>query len=243
MCKHHPCEYSYVVIHTHIHIQHRGRLPSHAFTAVATTEPLLTPASFHAVSISCCRSCRTAACPHTRPHRVRMVHAMQARARQAPRDPPDTTHAWYPCITSGGSSRSRACSTPSRLPSYVSVPAGGVQSQTITVDRQMRRYSVPRLAFINKCDRAGAAPWRVIGQIRDKLGHNCAAVHLPIGLEDDLRGLVDLVHMKAYSFEGAHGEQARNPIPPPPPPRFPLGSMLRFSLRTCSSLRMHVSHA
>lgn len=90
--------------------------------------------------------------------------------------------------------------------------AGGVQSQTITVDRQMRRYTVPRLAFINKCDRAGAAPWRVIGQIRDKLGHNCAAVQLPIGLEDELRGLVDLIHMKAFLFQGDHGEQV---CPPP----------------------------
>ena len=55
---------------------------------------------------------------------------------------------------------------------------GGVQSQSITVDRQMRRYDVPRLAFINKCDRAGADPWKVLGQIRDKLKINAAAVQV-----------------------------------------------------------------
>lgn len=55
---------------------------------------------------------------------------------------------------------------------------GGVQSQSITVDRQMRRYGVPRLAFINKMDRAGADPDRVIGQLRDKLRLNCAFVQV-----------------------------------------------------------------
>lgn len=70
----------------------------------------------------------------------------------------------------------------------------------------MRRYSVPRLAFINKCDRAGANPWNVISQIRDKLRHNCAAVQLPIGLEHELTGLVDLVHNRAFYFEGPNGE-------------------------------------
>ena len=59
---------------------------------------------------------------------------------------------------------------------------GGVQSQSITVDRQMKRYDVPRVAFINKLDRTGANPWRVIDQVRDKLRANCAAVQLPLGL-------------------------------------------------------------
>lgn len=91
---------------------------------------------------------------------------------------------------------------------------GGVQSQTITVDRQMRRYTVPRLAFINKCDRAGADPWRVIGQIREKLKHNCAAIQIPIGLEDQLSGVVDLVEMQAYVFEGPKGETVKTqPVP------------------------------
>ena len=140
--------------------------------------------------------------------------------------------------------------------------ASCMQSQSITVDRQMRRYDVPRLAFINKCDRAGADPWKagpfpafcaqhwpllsqtlearrplcracsckhsettsnagdikwesdacmhacaqVIGQMREKLRLNCAPVQLPIGLEDDHKGLVDLIKMKAFHFLGPNGE-------------------------------------
>ncbi|XP_073288566.1 elongation factor G-1, mitochondrial-like [Primulina huaijiensis] len=83
---------------------------------------------------------------------------------------------------------------------------GGVQSQSITVDRQMRRYEVPRLAFINKLDRMGADPWKVLNQARSKLRHHSAAVQLPIGLEDDFKGLVDLVTLKAYYFHGSNGE-------------------------------------
>ncbi|KAL0379720.1 UNVERIFIED_CONTAM: Elongation factor G-2, mitochondrial [Sesamum angustifolium] len=84
---------------------------------------------------------------------------------------------------------------------------GGVQSQSITVDRQMRRYEVPRLAFINKLDRMGADPWKVMNQARSKLRHHSAAVQIPIGLEDDFKGLVDLVNMKAYYFHGSSGEE------------------------------------
>lgn len=82
----------------------------------------------------------------------------------------------------------------------------GVQSQSITVDRQMKRYNVPRLAFINKLDRAGSNPFRVIQMIREKLFLNAAAVQIPIGLEDQHKGEVDLVKMKAFYFEGEDGE-------------------------------------
>ncbi len=82
----------------------------------------------------------------------------------------------------------------------------GVQSQSITVDRQMRRYRVPRLAFINKMDRSGANPFRVAGQLREKLAHNAAMMQYPIGSEDRFRGIVDLVKMKAFIFEGESGE-------------------------------------
>ncbi|TIA76113.1 hypothetical protein E3P91_00055 [Wallemia ichthyophaga] len=81
----------------------------------------------------------------------------------------------------------------------------GVQSQTITVDRQMKRYNVPRVCFINKMDRAGANPWRVIDQIRQKLRLNAAAVQVPIGAEDNLRGVVDLVRWKAIYNHGYKG--------------------------------------
>ncbi|KAH0980565.1 hypothetical protein GBA52_007742 [Prunus armeniaca] len=84
---------------------------------------------------------------------------------------------------------------------------GGVQSQSITVDRQMRRYEVPRLAFINKLDRMGADPWKVLNQARAKLRHNSAAMQVPIGLEEDFKGLVDLVQMKALYFHGSSGEK------------------------------------
>ncbi|EMY14721.1 translation elongation factor G [Leptospira weilii str. Ecochallenge] len=81
----------------------------------------------------------------------------------------------------------------------------GVQSQSITVDRQMRRYNVPRVAFINKLDRTGANPFRVIEQLKEKLKHNAVPVQIPIGLENDLKGIVDLVTMKAFYFEGKDG--------------------------------------
>ncbi|KAG1729216.1 P-loop containing nucleoside triphosphate hydrolase protein [Suillus paluster] len=81
----------------------------------------------------------------------------------------------------------------------------GVQSQTTTVDRQMRRYNVPRISFINKMDRPGANPWRVINQIRSKLKISAAAVQVPIGAEDELKGVVDLVRWKAIYNEGEKG--------------------------------------
>jgi elongation factor G len=84
---------------------------------------------------------------------------------------------------------------------------GGVQSQSITVDRQMKRYGVPRLAFVNKCDRAGADPLKVRDQLEEKLNHNAVMMQLPIGLEDKHEGVVDLVRMKAQYFQGTFGEE------------------------------------
>ena len=86
---------------------------------------------------------------------------------------------------------------------------GGVQSQSITVNRQMDRYNVPRISFINKCDRTGANPERVTEQLRDKLGLNAHMLQLPIGLESELEGVVDLVTMKALYFDGDNGEVVR----------------------------------
>ncbi len=83
----------------------------------------------------------------------------------------------------------------------------GVQSQSITVDQQMKRYEVPCIAFVNKCDRSGANPAKVARQLKDKLGHNSVLMQLPIGLEDKHEGVIDLVAMKAYYFEGDHGER------------------------------------
>ena len=87
---------------------------------------------------------------------------------------------------------------------------GGVQSQSITVDRQMKRYHVPRIAFVNKCDRTGANPYRVKDQLVEKLGLNAVLMQIPIGLEDRLQGVVDLIEMKAYYFDaGDDGLQER----------------------------------
>ena len=86
---------------------------------------------------------------------------------------------------------------------------GGVQSQSITVDQQMKRYKVPCIAFVNKCDRSGANPAKVIEQLRTKLGHNAVPMQIPMGLEADHRGVIDLVTMKAFYFDGANGEIVR----------------------------------
>ena len=86
---------------------------------------------------------------------------------------------------------------------------GGVQSQSITVSRQMARYKVPRIAFVNKCDRTGANPARVTKQLRDKLSLNAHLMQLPIGLEGDFEGIVDLITMKAIYFDGENGEILR----------------------------------
>jgi elongation factor G len=92
----------------------------------------------------------------------------------------------------------------------------GIQSQSLTVDRQMKRYSVPRVVFVNKLDRSGANPWKGVQGVRDMLKLNCAAVQIPIGLEADHRGVVDLIEQKAYYFEGEKGETIRTEDSVPP---------------------------
>ncbi|CAH0726438.1 unnamed protein product, partial [Brenthis ino] len=86
---------------------------------------------------------------------------------------------------------------------------GGVQSQTLTVNRQMKRYNVPCLAFINKLDRLSANPERVLKQLRSKMNHNAAFLHLPIGLEKECQGILDLIDEKAMYFDGNYGEIVR----------------------------------
>ncbi|MBM00763.1 MAG: elongation factor G [Rhodopirellula sp.] len=86
---------------------------------------------------------------------------------------------------------------------------GGVQAQSLTVDRQMKRYKVPRLAFINKMDRTGAEPHRVCEEIADKLGDSPILMQLPIGEGDDFEGVIDLIKMKALYFDGSNGETVR----------------------------------
>ena len=85
----------------------------------------------------------------------------------------------------------------------------GVQSQSITVDRQMKRYRVPRLAFLNKMDRMGANPYKGRDALIDKLGHNAVLMQIPVGEEENFKGVVDLVDGKAYYFDGDNGENVR----------------------------------
>ena len=87
--------------------------------------------------------------------------------------------------------------------------ASGVQPQTLTVDKQMKRYDVPRLVFVNKLDRMGADPWNAIDQLRDRLGLCASAVQVNIGIENGLEGVVDLVTWKALYFDGSSGEVVR----------------------------------
>ena len=92
--------------------------------------------------------------------------------------------------------------------------ASGVQPQTLTVNKQMNRYEVPKIIFINKLDRAGANPIGAITQIRARLNINACAVQIPMGLENEFKGVIDLIKMKAIYFDGPNGEEIREePIP------------------------------
>ncbi len=85
----------------------------------------------------------------------------------------------------------------------------GVQSQSITVDRQLKRYKVPHIAFINKLDRTGADPEKVRDQLCEKLDHNAVLMQIPIGLEENFEGIIDLISRKARYFVGPKGEQVK----------------------------------
>lgn len=83
----------------------------------------------------------------------------------------------------------------------------GVQAQTLTVDKQMNRYNVPRIVFVNKMDRMGAEPWHCVQGVRDRLGINAAAIQVPIGTDESFCGVVDLIEMKGIIFEDEIGEK------------------------------------
>jgi elongation factor G len=89
----------------------------------------------------------------------------------------------------------------------------GVEPQSETVWRQADRYGVPRFCFINKLDRTGADFWRGIASIKDRLGANAVPVQIPIGSEENFRGVVDLVRMKAITYVGDQGEPVEGEIP------------------------------
>uniref|UniRef100_A0A8C7H5I6 Elongation factor G, mitochondrial n=1 Tax=Oncorhynchus kisutch TaxID=8019 RepID=A0A8C7H5I6_ONCKI len=86
---------------------------------------------------------------------------------------------------------------------------GGVQCQTLTVNRQMKRYNVPFLTFINKLDRMGANPSRALQAMRTKLSQNAAFVNIPIGLEGNMKGIIDLIEERSMYFEGPFGQNIR----------------------------------
>lgn len=86
---------------------------------------------------------------------------------------------------------------------------GGVQAQSLTVDRQMKRYGVPRLGFVNKMDRTGADPFKVCKQMKEKLATDAILMQVPMGAGETFEGCIDLIKMKAYFFDGANGEKVR----------------------------------
>jgi elongation factor G len=91
---------------------------------------------------------------------------------------------------------------------------GGVQSQSMTVDRQMKRYKIPRLAFINKMDRTGARPFSIVDDVKSKLGVDACLMQYPMGAGETFVGMIDLIRLKAYYFDGPKGEDVREePVP------------------------------
>jgi len=91
---------------------------------------------------------------------------------------------------------------------------GGVQAQSETVWRQANKYKVPRLVFVNKMDRMGANFERVVAQVKERLGANPCPIQMPVGQGEEFQGVVDLLAMKYYTFEGENGEdQIEHEIP------------------------------
>jgi elongation factor G len=85
----------------------------------------------------------------------------------------------------------------------------GVQSQSITVDKQMKRYHVPRIAFVNKMDNPGANYERVADMLKEKLGHHPVKIQVPMGAESEFKGIIDAITQKAYYFDGPDGNDIR----------------------------------
>jgi elongation factor G len=91
---------------------------------------------------------------------------------------------------------------------------GGVQSQSMTVDRQMKRYHIPRLAFINKMDRTGARPFEIVDNVKEKLGVDACLMQYPMGGGEKFAGMIDLITQQAMYFDGNDGERVRyEPVP------------------------------
>ncbi|MFN8579207.1 MAG: GTP-binding protein, partial [Candidatus Sericytochromatia bacterium] len=88
---------------------------------------------------------------------------------------------------------------------FVFCAVGGVQPQSETVSRQANRYQVPRMAFVNKMDRIGANFYRVVEQVKTKLNMNPVVIQMPIGAEENFKGIVDIIDMKAYIYKNDKG--------------------------------------
>ena len=108
----------------------------------------------------------------------------------------------------------------------------GVQSQSITVDKQMKRYRVPRIAFVNKMDNPGANYERVADMLKEKLGHHPVKIQVPMGAESDFKGIIDPIIGKAFFFEGDDGEIIREEDDPRRVRRAPPKARARRSSRT-----------
>jgi elongation factor G len=88
--------------------------------------------------------------------------------------------------------------------------AAGVEPQSETVWRQADKYNVPRICFFNKMDKMGADFEMSLKSVHERLSEKAVAIQIPVGAEDDARGVIDLIEQKAYEFEGSFGEKMKN---------------------------------